>query len=225
MSSRPSAVIRVVLAASEAAGWTRKLCPDYRVDRYTFTRPGEELVVLADAETRTIDRIVGTLVTGPVTTKQVDVRRPIDENLAVPLFTGRARADYPPTAIVFVVGEGFVLHRDSPNTFNRPVSDVVALEPGVYPVQIVDDDSDLPARAVTDIPGTITEETVVERGYKRHETVTRRKSDKTTRAMDPRLAVDVLAELKDELPPDLTGAAVYLRRADLPADRISLAAR
>ena len=218
-----------ILYAAQAHGWT----VEYRVYRYMagnggmrrayfLTRPGEELALHLDYSTgATIAVASGRIASGPVTSRDIYRADWIREREVIEWLSVPARADYPDTEWVLVVGPGYTERRHYETACNYAEYRV---DPGVYPVQITD------AYGHGVAPGAHGYWAVaIAPSVKFHDYYVNQLGSASSLSEDwnetPATShMRIYAfELDREdrprtLPADITGRAFYIRRADLPAE-------
>lgn len=222
------AQISRILYAAEAHGWTI----EYRVFRYMagthgmrrayfLTRPGEELALHLDYYSGgSIAVVRGHIATGPVTTQDIYRDTWIREREVIEWLSVPARADYPDTEWVLVVGPGYTERRHYETACNYAEYRVA---PGVYPVQITDAHGRGVAPGARGYWAVAIAPSVKFHDYYVSQLGSASSLDESWEESPATTHMRIYAfqletSGRRSLPEDITGRAFYIRRADLPAE-------
>lgn len=207
-------------------GWTEKFMPRANNDHreYWVLRRGSREFITVHVDMQ-IEAIHAEVATGPVTIRKVQELHFLSWDKLEPLLDSTPAEDYPDTEWVLVVGPGYVEKRDYETASNYAEYRVA---PGVYPVEIVDSscranpmprvDGRQPYWAIATAPSVKFHEYYVNR-LLHHSTVS--ESWEESPAVTHMRIYSFLLDPEHnpaprELPADMDGKAVYIRRTDLP---------
>lgn len=203
-------------------GWTVQWRSALRHNAVLYFARGdhEYLRLTVDASSGTIGSMYGSVATGPVSSRHIDSHSWIrTEELATHL-ASRSHADYEATEWVLVVGPGYVERRDYSSPCNYAEYRV---EPGTYPVELVDIAYRPPVAArtayyaIASAPSVKFHEYYVNR-VGSASSISENWDESAATSMFSRYVYQLGdASYVDALPEDMTGKAVWIRRADLPA--------
>lgn len=217
-----TAVLDDILRTAHAHGWTvswRPLGIRHYMQALDMRRGAREHLRLdVDSSAARITHVYGEVATGPVTRRHVDGEHWITADNIRDYLAAPAAADYPDTEWVLVVGPDYVERRSYETACNYAEYRVT---PGIYPVEL----TDLSGNAITAADRPYYAEAVAP-SVRFHEYYVNRLGAATSvsESWDERPAETYtrryayeLADMPRQLPEDMTGRAVIIRRADLPA--------
>lgn len=213
-----------------AYGWREEF-----VRRYTNADPAENLILRRGTREElrmnvgcTLSSVSGQVATGPVSLRRIECQHGSFSVDIESLLVCQPADAYPPTEWVLVVGPGYVEKRDYETACNYAEYRV---QPGVYPVELVDSkgrgnpksgvDGRQPYWATVCAPSVRFHDYYVNR---LGSASSLRESWEESPATTHMRIYSFQLENNDrprELPKDITGKAIYMRRADVP-DRMWL---
>ncbi|MGV9840038.1 hypothetical protein ACWDUL_38395 [Nocardia niigatensis] len=209
LCERGAREIEDLIAVGIEHGWQHIFVAKYRhqpdrLEILEFTRGEDEFLRVGLGYS--VNSVFGQVATGPVSSRSVSRHDAVHAEDVRALLQSQPRAQYPATEWVLVVGEGRTERRPYETACNFSVH---LLRPGVYPVELTRG-----GQMLAIVPTTRIRDHYVNQMFQ-HSSV----SDTTPNIAD-RLYLTFWASSLDrepqELPDDMTGAAVYIRRADLP---------